>query len=151
MELEAFLPVTYFPTNLVYPFTLRVTGIKTVQRSSQNALPRLSTSQICSLFISLLSHEVKTPLFQIRKFRSLTNEIPGWPSYLAPWISWQVDNPNLTLKWPRHLINKYCANCPAHEHSTGNCRSGDHRKPTTPPFIKRRRIAPPHPSTLVNF
>jgi len=22
------LPVTYFPTNLVYPFTLRVTGIK---------------------------------------------------------------------------------------------------------------------------
>jgi len=23
------LPVTYFPTNLVYPFTLRVTGIKT--------------------------------------------------------------------------------------------------------------------------
>jgi len=24
-----FLPVTYFQTNLVYPFTLRVTGIKT--------------------------------------------------------------------------------------------------------------------------
>jgi len=22
-----FLPVTYFPTNIVYPFTLRVTGI----------------------------------------------------------------------------------------------------------------------------
>jgi len=26
------LPVTYFPTNLVYPFTLRVTGIKTNNR-----------------------------------------------------------------------------------------------------------------------
>jgi len=24
------LPVTYFPTNLLYPFTLRVTGIKTI-------------------------------------------------------------------------------------------------------------------------
>jgi len=27
------LPVTYFPTNLVYPFTLRVTGIKSRQNS----------------------------------------------------------------------------------------------------------------------
>jgi len=26
-------PVTYFPTNLVYPFTLRVTGIKMFQAS----------------------------------------------------------------------------------------------------------------------
>jgi len=24
------LPVTYFPTNLVYPLTLRVTGIKSI-------------------------------------------------------------------------------------------------------------------------
>jgi len=27
------LPVTYFPTNLVYPFTLRVTGIKTYKNN----------------------------------------------------------------------------------------------------------------------
>lgn len=26
------------------------------------------------------------------------------------------------------LINKYCANCLAHEHSTGDCRSGDRCK-----------------------
>jgi len=26
------LPVTYFPTNLVYPFTLRVTGITTLHK-----------------------------------------------------------------------------------------------------------------------
>jgi len=30
IKIGCFLPVTYFPTNLVYPFTLRVTGIKTL-------------------------------------------------------------------------------------------------------------------------
>jgi len=29
------LPVTYFPTNLVYPFTLRVTGIKIIELNRQ--------------------------------------------------------------------------------------------------------------------
>jgi len=28
------LPVTYFPTNLGYPFTLRVTGIKTTRKNA---------------------------------------------------------------------------------------------------------------------
>jgi len=35
IKIGCFLPVTYFPTNLVYPFTLRVTGIKTVSESIQ--------------------------------------------------------------------------------------------------------------------
>jgi len=29
---ETLLPVTYFSTNIVYPFTLRVTGINTTER-----------------------------------------------------------------------------------------------------------------------
>jgi len=37
-----FLPVTYFLTNLVYPFTLRVTGMKSIYQKS--SIPFYSTS-----------------------------------------------------------------------------------------------------------
>jgi len=37
------LPVTYFPTNLVYPFTLRVTGIKIFSTSVGQFYFRVST------------------------------------------------------------------------------------------------------------
>jgi len=40
------LPVTYFPTNLVYPFTLRVTGIKS--RSSAKEWAKISPSYLFS-------------------------------------------------------------------------------------------------------
>jgi len=36
------LPVTYFPTNLVYPFTLRVTGIKNIYSLWGNILINLN-------------------------------------------------------------------------------------------------------------
>jgi len=40
------LPVTYFPTNLVYPFTLRVTGIASACYilSDESSIPFYSTS-----------------------------------------------------------------------------------------------------------
>jgi len=34
------LPVTYFPTNLLYPFTLRVTGIMILQHNDCNSRAR---------------------------------------------------------------------------------------------------------------
>jgi len=47
------LPVTYFPTNLVYPFTLRVTGIKSARLSIYIALPKQTVDivELCSIYI----------------------------------------------------------------------------------------------------
>jgi len=38
---KRFLLVTYFPTNLVNPFTLRVTGIKIIKEERYSRVPRL--------------------------------------------------------------------------------------------------------------
>jgi len=68
---------------------LKKKRIQRVQRSSQNALPRLLTSSICSFFIPSLSYGVKAPSFQIRKFRVVDQEdnrvtiIPGPMDKLA--------------------------------------------------------------------
>jgi len=49
--------VTYFPTNLVYPFTLRVTGIKIAMKQI-----------ISSLFFDILSYAIGNIIFYIFKF-----------------------------------------------------------------------------------
>jgi len=43
------MPVTYFPTNLVYPFTLRVTGIKIQIRRTYAVGVPLPQGAICLL------------------------------------------------------------------------------------------------------
>jgi len=57
-----FLPVIYFPTNLVYPFTLRVTGIITMSTfETQNDYTLVQTHYLI-FFVWLVSAKYLSPM-----------------------------------------------------------------------------------------
>jgi len=66
------LPVTYFPTNLVYPFTLRVTGIinsKMTHTQPRYYLPPMSVL-ILNIVLPFGVHNIKCTLTILSRYRN---------------------------------------------------------------------------------